>query len=329
MNTLIVPFLASNVNVGASLHAVGLPSANAITGFAHAALRLIKDMTGSSPSDQGASLIINKYTLTPGRQKPQNAEHGDKDNVKASKFDASLSDERLAIIDGWVVIRFGVRLSGLTMIQDKLSDIAEQMHGLSFSGGTLSIPGKLQLIENDDSGSEALARLPSNARVVVDQTQDLERYATAYGLDYFEAMIRLLVISEEQGQQFFRKRSGENSDADTQENEAEATAIPTDEPKTSPAKAVALPMDQHHVEERSVFESSYLGHLVPIDIGYRAIEEPQARNARGTYLHIFAEPVTGIARIQLLSSLIRRKESEKAFWQHSNNHPMYLSKGAV
>lgn len=325
MNTLIIPILASNANVGASLHAVGLPSANAITGFAHAALRLIRDFTGANPSDQGAAFIINKYTLLPGRQKPQKAEHGDRGDTKKGALDASLSDERLAIIEGWVVVRFGVGLSGLTMIQDKLSDIAEQLHRLGFAGGVLSIPSKLRLFEGDDSGFEAFSDLPPNARVVVDHTQDLERYATAYDLDFFEAMIRLLVISHEQGAQFYKYKVSEDI-SEEKPSEEKSTETQTEE---STIDCPLLPMDQHLVEDRAVFESAYLGHLVPIDIGYRALEEPQERTARGSYLHVFAEPVTGIARVQLVSSLMRRKESETAFWQHFNNHPMYLSKGAV
>ena len=327
MNTLIIPILASNVNVGPSLHAVGLPSANAITGFGHAALRMIKDMTGASPSDQGSALMINKYTMLPGRQKPQSADHGDRGKVKGGTLDASLSDERLAVIEGWVVVRFGVGLTGLTNIQDKLTEIAEQFHRLSFAGGVLSIPSKVLLLEGDEDGMAAFGKLPKNARIVVDQTQDLQQYASAYGLDFFEAMIRLLVLSDEQGQSFNRSKQidavPEKDQEDGTHDDKTVQEAPLEEPVGD------LPMDQASVEDRAVFESAYLGHLVPIDIGYRALEEPQDRNARGHYKHVFAEPVTGIARIQLLSSLMRKKQASNAFWHNHNQHPMYISKGTI
>lgn len=327
MNTLIIPILASNVNVGPSLHAVGLPSANAITGFGHAALRVIKDMTGASPSDQGSALVINKYTLLPGRQKPQSAEHGDKGKVKGGTLDASLSDERLAVIEGWVVVRFGIGLTGLASIQDKLTEIEEQFHRLSFAGGVLSIPSKVMAFEGDDDGMTALGKLPKNARIVVDQTSDLHQYASAYGLDFFEAMIRLLVLSDEQGQNFNRSKLIDS----VQSKDQGGTDIVDETLQDKPLEqdASGLPMNQTSVEDRAVFESAYLGHLVPIDIGYRALEEPQDRKARGDYKHVFAEPVTGIARIQLLSSLMRKKESISAFWHHHNQHPMYISKGSI
>lgn len=329
MNTIIIPILASSVNVGASLHAVGLPSANAISGFGHAALRLIKEMTGANPSDQGSALVINKYTLTTGRKKPASAEQGDMSRVKAGSLDASLSDERLAVIEGWVIVRFGVGLTGLSTIQDKLSDIAEQLHSLSFAGGVLSIPAKLRIFENDDNGSEAFGKLPANARVVVDQTHDLERYAKAYNLDFFEAMIRLLVLSDEQGKSFYSAKAVEVSDEREATPEPDASIEPKEDNDSLTLESSTLPMDDQSVEDRALFEQTYLGHLVPIDIGYRALEEPQNRTARGHYQHVFAEPVTGIARIQLISSLKRRKDSVHAFWQHTNEHPMYISKGAV
>ena len=325
MNTLIIPILASNVNVGPSLHAVGLPSSNAITGFGHAALRVIKDMTGANPSDQGSALVINKYTLLPGRQKPQKASKGDMDKVKKGDLDASLSDERLSVIEGWVVVRFGIGLSGLTSIQDKLSEIWEQLHRLAFAGGVLSIPSKLILLEGDEDGSEAFKKLPKNSRIIVDHTHELQMYASAYGLDFFEAMIRLLVLSEDQGNNFNKSRTPEPAKTSGSEIPADCDDTPEIIPQTPTSE---LPMDQQSIEDREVFENSYLGHLVPIDIGYRALEEPQNREARGGYKHVFAEPVTGIARIQLLSSLMRKKESNNAFWHHHNQHPMYTSRGS-
>lgn len=320
MHTLTVPFLACNVNVRPSLHVVGLPSANAINGLAHAIVRLINQLMGVSVADHGAALALNTYTLLPGRQKHQLAMKGDLADAKSASG-APMIDDRLAMIEGWLVLRFDASLSDVGKIGLRLEDLAEQIQRLSFAGGTLEILENLRLNENDDLGNDALGKLPSYSRLVVDQTNYLGAYAACYEIDHFEAMVRLLVSSEQQMENFNKpavaKETKQGEQVDEVGNLSQTTCSEDDQ-------AINEELDA----DKADWETAYLGRLVPIDIGYRALETPKPRNARGGYLHVYAEPVTGLARIQLVASYLRQK-GDSAFWKHHNKHPIYISTGVL
>lgn len=317
MHTLTVPFLACNVNVRPSPHAAGLPSANAINGLAHAIVRLISQMMGVSVADHGAALALNTYTLLPGRQKHQLAMIGDDEAAKKGKG-APLLDDRVAMIEGWLVLRFEAGISDMSKIGLNLEDLAEQIQRLGFAGGTLEILENLRLIENDDLGNNALCKLPSYARLVVDQTDYLGAYAACYEIDHFEALLRLLVSSEQQMQNYNKPAAAKEIQEGEEGDKADQTTCSEED------QAINDELEA----DKADWETAYLGRLVPIDIGYRALEAPKPRNARGGYLHVYAEPVTGLARIQLVASYLRQK-ADNAFWKHHNKHPIYISTGVL
>ncbi|AYG47825.1 hypothetical protein DV532_26440 (plasmid) [Pseudomonas sp. Leaf58] len=300
MHTLVIPFAAHNVNLRSSLHVVGTPAATAISGFGHAALRLIAEITRQSFVDRGSALVIKSYDMLPGRSKARLAMRDDAGKARAGT-EAGMFDERLGIITGSFVIRFEASSGALFQLEEHLIEVKDALHTLGFSGGVLQVTDKLKINANDDNGLIAFKQLPGHHRVLVDRTEMLTTYAEAMEVDHLDALAQLLILSQEQlkawGQSQVAKKSvGEKA---VQEAEASEDDIP------------------------------YLGRLVPMSIGYRAIELARLRNTGMPYLHVYAEPVTGLARLQALSSYIRSEEGISAFWAHSHNDRAYISKGEI
>ena len=300
MHTLVIPFAAHNVNLRPSLHVVGTPAATAISGFGHAALRLIAEITGQALADQGSALVIKSYDMLPGRSKARLAMKADAGKAKAGT-EAGMFDERLGIITGSFVIRFEASASALHQLEEHLTDLKDLLHTLGFSGGVLQVTDKLNLNANDDNGLIAFKQIPGHHRVLVDRTEMLTTYAEAMGVDHLDALAQLLVISQEQRKTWGQGQAAKKS-ADDQVNQ------------------------EGGEQEEDI---PYLGRLVPMSIGYRAIELARPRNTGTPYLHAYAEPVTGMARVQALSSYIRSEEGFSAFWAHSHNDRAYISKGEI
>ena len=293
MHTLVIPFEAHNVNLRPSLHVVGTPSATAISGFGHAALRLMTEISGQAFADKGSALIIKRYDMLQGRSKEADAGKA-KEGTEAGMF-----DERLGMIIGYFVIRFEASASALHQLEGHLIDLKDLLHTLGFSGGVLQITDKLRLNVNDDNGLVAFKQLPGHCRVLVDRTEMLATYADAMEVDHLDALVHLLIISQEQLKTWGQGQAAKKSAEDQVDQEGEEEEIP------------------------------YLGRLVPMSIGYRAIEIARPRNSGTPYPHLYAEPVTGIARLQALSSYIRSEEAFSAFWAHSHNDRAYISKGEI
>lgn len=299
MHTLIIPFVAHNVNLRPSLHVVGTPASTAISGFGHAALRLIAEISGQPFADKGTALVIKSYDLLPGRSKARLAMQADAGKAR-SGTEAGMFDERLGIISGAFVVRFEATAKAIVSLEEELPALRDLFHTLAFSGGVLQVTGKLKFHADDDKGLLAFKGLPGHHRVLVDRTEMLSTFAEHMGVDHLDALSRLLVLSQEQRKSWGKKPTTQKADSD----EAAQEEIPVD-------------------------ETPYIGRLVPMSIGYRAIELPQQRNTGTPYQHVYAEPVTGIARVQALSSYIRSEEGFSAFWVHTNNNTAYISKGEI
>lgn len=316
MNTLLIPFSAHQVNISPSLHVTGMVSANAITGFGHALCRLIWDMFEVKAIDKGTALAIDTYTYHPGRQKNINAEKKEAD--KAVKgVGASTTDNRMGYLKGWVLLRFECSLAGLDLVREHITELEDQINRLRFAGGTMDIVQGARLFEGD-SGMKSLSALPEHARIIEDVTVDLFRYADSSGIDYFQAMNELLMMSQrpdvDEGAEDQASGSEESEDFEVDSSEGQWEMPDTLED---------IGVDS---EDMSI---GWMPSLFAMDIGYRAIEMPRARLARGLYLHAYAEPVIGLARIRMVAGLIRSPSIQSVFWVHRANHPYYLSHGAT
>lgn len=309
MQSLIIPFRSDNVLINPSLHAEGLPSMNAITGCAHAAIRLISAVTGARIIDHGAALAINSYSRYPGRPKHVISGHGK--GVKAGSS-APLSNDKLCTLSGWLVLRFNCSRRDMRVIHNRLPFIEEDLPRLRFSGGSFEVTEPLRMIEEDECGVRGLSALPSTARLILDQTALIADYASQASVDHLKSLTSLLLASERQMADYegFLSKMGEIE-------ETKSTLTPTE-----------------------MLMTQYLGHLVAVDIGYRAIENPAWRVNPTPYLHLYAEPVLGLARILPVSSFLSLAKTQdgfdqpevlitNAYWQHVAAHPYYLSKESV
>jgi CRISPR type I-F-associated protein Csy2 len=303
MHTLLMPVTADNVNILPTPHAYGLPSSTAITGFGHAAIRLINTMLNLSLVDHGVAIAIDTYNVKEGRPRHVIASRDSRSSAAGGKM-SSLVDERLAHIDMYLLVRFECDQSQLAVVQNHLALIESQIGQLGFSGGSLQGRGAFEVIENDHSGQLSLERLPFDARVLVDKTRLIKAASDLFGEDSFDATVRLLNKSSEQRKDF---------------------------QGTSEKITLLIEKDEEELTKEDQLDRQYLGHLLALNVGYRAIEEPTTRKTRKSdlYLHIYAEPVTGICRLQSAASLLVAKDemqkTESIFWKHRAKQPYYVS----
>lgn len=316
MNTLIIPFSASNVGLRASPHVVGAPSATAIAGFGHALCRLISEAMGFEIKEQGTALALNRYSLLSGR--PKHALAGKTQASKAREgAGAPMVDEHLGHLTGALLVRFEAGSVDTQAIASALDGLKDLVHLLRLAGGHLQVAHKLSLFPDDD-GKNAFRSLPGYYRVIVDRTPWITSYAKAKEIDHLESLVKLLLASERQMRNFGQETSPVPDTSASVEVEAEQQADDYDE------------FDLAADAQESAFDPDrlYLGRLMPMDIGYRLIEEPTTRNTGMPYLHAYAEPVLGVARLQALSSYRKSKEGFSAFWVHQDEANTYLALGA-
>lgn len=318
MNTLVIPFVAHNVSLRSTPHIMGTPSATAISGFGHAVCRLIKDSFSLDIEDQGAALAINRYSFHVGRPKHALATKADAQKARDRKM-ASMVDERVGTLRGAVVLRFESSPLDSQALASRLDELKEFLHLLRFAGGHLEITHKLAIYQEDD-GEMAFRSLPGYFRVIVDRTPWISAFAEHSKTDNLEALLGLLLASENQMRNYGALPTGTKAEDGQEQASVEPVQLVADEDDFA----------AYAVEEVATFdpESIYLGRLIPIDIGYRLIEQPQERNTGMPYLHAYAEPVLGVARLQALSSYRKSKEGFSAFWVHQAQENTYIAQGA-
>ncbi|MBD8615704.1 hypothetical protein IFT69_18545 [Pseudomonas putida] len=316
MNTLIIPFSASSVSLRSTPHVVGVPSATAIAGFGHALCRLIGEAFGLEIHERGTALAVNRYSLLPGR--PKHALARKTQGSKARDGSGSpMVDERIGHLTGAILVRFEASSIGTQTVASALDGLKDLMHLLRLAGGHLQVTHKLSLFQDDD-GPAALRTLPGYYRILVDRTSWIASYAKLKEIDHLESLVKLLLASERQMSSFSHDALSSPDVSVSPEVEAEPPLEGFEEFYIE-ADAQESTLDPDKV---------YLGRLLPIDIGYRLIEKPTSRNTGMPYLHAYAEPVLGIARLQALSSYRKSKEGFSAFWVHHNEANTYLALGA-
>lgn len=301
MHTLIIPVIASNVNVVSSPHAVGLPASTAISGFGHAFLRLVSQMLAISLTDKGTAMAIQSYTVLDGRSKHTVADVNSKSKASAGDM-ASMVDERLAYIDMHLLVRFDCSSDALIKLHDNLLQLQGEVSRLGFSGGALQSSGPICLVEHDTTGRESLGKLPFDSRVLLDRTYLISLAQALFEESALDSIIRLLKQAEEQSKDY------------------EAFSI----------RRIEIDKRTEKTPE-DIIDLKYLGNLCALQVGYRAIEEPKARSTRmqDRYLHVYAEPVIGLCQLQTAGSLLRMDSeslnAESVFWKYQAKHPYYVS----
>lgn len=340
MNTLLIPFAANNVNMSPSVHVFGTLSMTGLAGFGHAAIRLISDIVKTPLVDQGVALALTEHHYFPHYQRPSWSKRTSYAKTVAG---APTQEFRIGCLSGFVILRFEATDAHLISIQRNLSLIAHNLAKLRFAGGQFfPDPHGVRLFENDPEGVLALAKVPYDARVYVDQTHLIQHYAACHAMSDLDALMALINL----------KYSAEHLTA-----VPEATESDPIQPHTALDLELELEAAFNELDEQledafdfSIFDADddqwgdvdgrtllaqegwidqYYGRLIPVDIGYRLLEAPQPRRHRYSdehpYPHAYAEPVTGLARLQIVASC--RKHQAPIFWKHTDMTPFLIVKG--
>ena len=333
MNTLLIPFTANNVNMSPSVHVFGTLSMTGLAGFGHAVVRMISGIVGQPLADHGAALALTEHHYFPHYQRPAWSK---RPGYAKAVGGAPLQEFRIGSLAGFAIVRFEAKDEAFIAIRQHLSLIAHNLAKLRFAGGQFfPDPRGVKLFESDSDGALALTKVPYDARVYVDHTHLIQRYALHHEVNDLEALLSLIT----------RESSPDAPSGSTAE--ADSTTTPSPEACESAPDASLDELGDEVDFDFSVFDSEdsdwgdveaqtlldqegwleeYYGRLIPVDIGYRLLEEPLPRRHRYTeehpYLHAYAEPVTGLARLQIVASC--RKRGAPIFWTHQSAFP-YLT----
>lgn len=332
MNTLLIPFSANNVNMSPSVHVFGTLSMTGLAGFGHAVVRMISGVVGEPLADHGVALALTEHHYFPHYQRPSWSK---KPSYAKAVSGAPVQEFRVGSVTGFAVVRFEAKDDALIAVRQNLSLISHNMAKLRFAGGQFfPEPRGVKLFESDSDGVQALAKVPYDARMYVDHTALIQRYAQSHGLNDLEALMALITLKydpdsllkpsqpAEEEQHCAAELTEETLDQVFQdvagESEFDFSVFDADESEWGDASLQMLEDHEGWIEQ-------YFGRLIPVDIGYRVIEEPTARRHRYSdehpYPHAYAEPVTGLARLQIVASC--RKQGAPIFWTHHTNTPYF------
>lgn len=343
MKTLKIPFSASQVNMSPNPHVFGTVSMMGLACFGHAAIRLMSASIGHSLLDKGTALIVSEHNYLAGYQKPTWSKPGVMDRVVGG---AAIQEYRVGAIKGCVIIRLDGTDEAIITLQRKLPQLRFDLAKLRFIGGRFFPESQdIEFFENDPFGLKALEHLPYDARVYVDNTSLINRYAATHQVDHLEALMKLTRLHEQDtavvAKDTATKQTKREAEVDQEWAEQNDEALIEAE----------LDRIEHEVEEDFDFSlldaeewadaseddviacegwiEQYYGRLIAVDIGYRLLENPVERPHRFSeqphYLHAYAEPVLGLARLQIVASC--RKHNTPIFWQCQQNHPYLVSSG--
>ncbi|MGR9012861.1 MAG: type I-F CRISPR-associated protein Csy2 [Gammaproteobacteria bacterium] len=88
----------------------------------------------------------------------------------------------------------------------------------------------------------------------------------------------------------------------------------------TPLDSVLNSMTRFKTDISNQYQRSRKGWIIPVAIGYQAIEQPQQRSqARGGHPHVYAEPVTGLAEAvsaKRIANEEKRLTRQAIFWTH-------------
>ncbi|MBD8088713.1 hypothetical protein IFT48_01890 [Pseudomonas fluorescens] len=344
MKTLKIPFCASQVNMSPNAHVFGTVSMMGLACFGHAALRLMSTSIGHNLLDLGTALVVCEHNYFTGYQKPAWSKTAVMERAVGG---AAIQEYRVGTIKGYVILRLNGTDEAIIALQRKLAQICFDLAKLRFIGGRFFPDSHaIEFCENDPLGLKALENLPYDARVYVDNTPLIARYAAAHNLDHLNALITLTRLHEKKPT---TGTPASMSIGDSQSpSEVDREWIAQGDEAVIEAEIAQLEQEVEDDFDFSLLEAEewadaseadimasegwieqYYGRLIAVDVGYRLLEDPLARPHRFSdqphYLHAYAEPVLGLARLQIVASC--RKHAAPIFWQSQHIHPYLVSSG--
>ena len=334
MNTLLIPFQANNVNMSPTVHVFGTLSMTGLAGFGHAVVRMISDIVGAPLADHGVALALTEHHYFPHYQRPSWSK---KPSYAKAVGGAPVQEFRVGSVAGYAIVRFEAKDEALISTRNNLSLISHNLGKLRFASGQFfPDPTGVKLFESDSDGAQALAKVPYDARVFVDHTSLIQRYAASHHVNDLEALMALITLkytpdvfggAPEQDEKPEAPIEDEHTlelalEEITEEVEFDFSLFDEDPSLWVDVDAATLQAQEGWIEQ-------YFGRLIPVDIGYRLIEELTDRRHRYSdehpYPHAYAEPVTGLARLQIVASC--RKHNAPIFWTHQSSSPFLTVKG--
>lgn len=294
---LLLPHLrVSNMNPEGNHYTCGLPAVTAVTGSLHA-LQLAFNR-GSSGLPQlpelrirGAGIIFHRAHQHRGRPRCPKALHGKTPSHK--EFFPPIVDE----------FKADYRISlAARLYWDSEEDDSEQ------AGKTLADPQTLNTLRNYLAKHRFAGGTIHPAKQA---DHDMPRYAAAeetfcqhitqlgYGSALIDRYDLLAKIQAEQGQ-------------DALDALLDAVAL--------------FPVQENEKDEKTRTRK-YPGWIVPLAVGYRAIEEPQSRPNRKNdqYKHIYAEPLTGLGQCLSVRRMLREQLLPHFWWDHIRRDREYIA----
>lgn len=334
MNTLLIPFTANNVNMSPSVHVFGTLSMTGLAGFGHAVVRMISGIVGQPLADHGVALALTEHHYFPHYQRPSWTK---RPLYAKAVGGAPVQEFRVGSLAGFAIVRFEAKDEAFIAIRQHLSLISHNLAKLRLAGGQFfPDPHGVKLFESDSDGALALAKVPYDARVYVDHTHLIQRYALHHGVDDLEALLAL--VTKPNAPDALRVAEvphGESplaSECSEQVSEQAHNALADDLEFDFPvfdSEDEWGDVDAQVLLDQEGWAEEYFGRLIPVDIGYRLLEEPVQRHHRYAdeypYLHAYAEPVTGLARLQIAASC--RKQAAPIFWTHQSVFPYFTVTG--
>jgi len=329
------------------VHVFGTVSMMGLSSFGHAAIRLISASIGHNLVDLGTALAISEHNYFPGYQKPAWSKPAVMERALGG---AAIQEYRVGAIKGYAIIRIDGTDEAIIALQRKLPQLCFDLAKLRFIGGRFFPESQgVVFFENDPLGLKALATIPYDARVFVDNTHLIARYSAAHELDHLTSLLKLTRLHEQTPSVVIADTGGRSAnDSDRSSSKVDQEWIAQSDEAQIEAELVQIEQDVEDDFDFSLLEAEewadaseadilscegwieqYYGRLIAVDVGYRLLEDPVERPHRFSdqphYLHAYAEPVIGLARLQIVASC--RKHAAPIFWQCQQNHPYLVSSG--
>ena len=287
---LVIPnYCAQNVNAEANQYVAGLPAITSFTGFAHQQIRLLNQPTALGLRESGTAIIIHDLQLREGHPRCPAYMKDENGSEAASIVEEFKADMQLSLI-----IRVGIDKRVIDE-DDEVADIApntilkhhftsERYKDETRYYANLTLQNRIN--HSFMAGGHCVKT--GKVRFLYDKnlTDWLQKEMTA---GYF-IKDRYDLLAEDKAQGI------------------------------APLDGVLNSMTTFRTDANSQYQRSRKGWIIPVAIGYQAIETPQQRpQARGNYPHVYAEPVTSLAEAVSAKRIANEEKkpiNQAIFWTH-------------
>lgn len=281
---LVIPnYCAQNVNAEANQYVAGLPAITGFTGFAHQQIRLLNQPIDFGWQENGTAIVIHDFQFRAGHPRCPAYMKDENGSEAASIVEEFKADMQLSLI-----IRVGIDNN---IDDDDATNALIDHHFI----------GKRQKDETCYYANPTLQNRINHSFLA-------GGHCVKTGKARFFDSIQLSDwLKKEMSPGYFIK---DRYDL-LAEDKAEGIA---------PLDSVLNSMTVFKTDAGSQYQRGQKGWIIPVAVGYQAIERPQQRpQARGGHPHVYAEPVTGLAEAvsaKRIANEEKRLTRQAIFWTH-------------